>query len=76
MAHAWVQMFDSEYEAFKAYCELYPNHATLLVDTYNTLKSGIPNAIRAFQEVLAPAGDYKFCNPLGFWRYFLSFETR
>ena len=52
MAHAWVQMFDSEYEAFKTYCELYPTNATLLVDTYNTLKSGIPNAIRAFNEVL------------------------
>ncbi len=42
MAHSWVQMFDSEYEAFKTYCELYPNNATLLVDTYNTLKSGVP----------------------------------
>ena len=38
MAHAWVQMFDSQYEAFKAYCELYPDNAVLLVDTYNTLK--------------------------------------
>ena len=56
MAHAWVQMFDTEYEAFKAYCEMYPNNATLLVDTYNTLKSGIPNAIRAFNEVLKPKG--------------------
>ena len=59
MAHAWVQMFDSEYEAFKAYCELYPNNATLLVDTYNTLKSGVPNAIRAFNEVLKPKGITK-----------------
>ena len=59
MAHAWVQMFDSEYEAFKAYCELYPNNATLLVDTYNTLKSGIPNAIRVFNEVLKPRGITK-----------------
>lgn len=59
MAHAWVQMFDSEYEAFKAYCELYPNNATLLVDTYNTLKSGVPNAIRAFNEVLKPLGITK-----------------
>lgn len=59
MAHAWVQMFDSEYEAFKAYCQLYPNNATLLVDTYNTLKSGVPNAIRVFNEVLKPLGITK-----------------
>ena len=59
MAHAWVQMFDSEYEAFKTYCELYPTNATLLVDTYNTLKSGIPNAIRVFNEVLKPKGITK-----------------
>ena len=59
MAHAWVQMFDTEYEAFKAYCELYPNNATLLVDTYNTLKSGVPNAIRVFNEVLKPKGITK-----------------
>ena len=56
MAHAWVQMFDSEYEAFKTYCEVFPTNATLLVDTYNTLHSGIPNAIRAFDEVLKPLG--------------------
>jgi nicotinate phosphoribosyltransferase len=60
MAHSWVQMFDSEYEAFKTYCELYPNNATLLVDTYNTLKSGVPNAIRAFKEVLVPQGITTF----------------
>ena len=59
MAHSWVQMFDSEYEAFKAYCETYPTNATLLVDTYNSLKSGIPNAIRAFNEVLKPLGITK-----------------
>ena len=59
MAHAWVQMFDSEYDAFKAYCEMYPNNATLLVDTYNTLKSGVPNAIRVFNEVLKPKGITK-----------------
>ena len=59
MAHSWVQMFDSEYEAFKTYCELYPTNATLLVDTYNTLHSGIPNAIRAFNEVLKPMGITK-----------------
>ncbi|MBR6413779.1 MAG: nicotinate phosphoribosyltransferase [Oscillospiraceae bacterium] len=56
MAHSWVQMFDSQYEAFKRYCEIYPHNATLLVDTYNTLKSGIPDAIRAFNEVLRPQG--------------------
>ena len=59
MAHAWVQMFDTEYEAFKTYCEIYPTNATLLVDTYNTLKSGVPNAIRAFNEVLKPLGIKK-----------------
>ena len=59
MAHAWVQMFDTEYEAFKTYCEIYPNNATLLVDTYNTLKSGVPNAIRVFNEVLKPKGITK-----------------
>ena len=59
MAHSWVQMFDSEYEAFKTYCEIYPTGATLLVDTYNVLKSGIPNAIRAFNEVLKPKGITK-----------------
>ena len=56
MAHSWVQMFPDEYNAFKTYCELYPHAATLLVDTYNVLKSGVPNAIRAFKEVLLPRG--------------------
>lgn len=56
MAHSWVMMFPTEYEAFKRYCELYPHNATLLVDTYNVLKSGVPNAIRAFKEVLLPQG--------------------
>ncbi len=56
MAHSWIQMFDSQYEAFKTYCQLYPHGATLLVDTYNTLKSGVPDAIRAFNEVLKPLG--------------------
>ena len=56
MAHSWVQMFDSEYDAFKTYCELYPDNPTLLVDTYNTLKSGVPNAIKVFKEVLLPQG--------------------
>ncbi len=59
MAHSWVQMFDSEYEAFCSYCKLYPNNATLLVDTYDTLKSGVPNAIRAFKEILLPMGITK-----------------
>ncbi len=56
MAHSWVQMFPDEYTAFKTYCEIYPHNATLLVDTYNVLQSGVPNAIRAFQEVLLPRG--------------------
>ena len=56
MAHSWVQMFPDEYTAFKTYCQLYPHSATLLVDTYNVLKSGVPNAIKAFQEVLLPQG--------------------
>ncbi|WP_206405010.1 nicotinate phosphoribosyltransferase [Flavonifractor sp. An92] len=56
MAHSWVQMFPDEYTAFKTYCELYPHSATLLVDTYNVLKSGVPNAIKAFKEVLLPQG--------------------
>lgn len=60
MAHSWVQMFDTEYEAFKTYCELYPDNTTLLVDTYNTLKSGVPNAIKAFKEVILPKGITDF----------------
>ncbi|MBQ5748729.1 MAG: nicotinate phosphoribosyltransferase [Oscillospiraceae bacterium] len=56
MAHSWVQMFDTQYEAFKTYCETYPDNPVLLVDTYNTLKSGIPDAIRVFDEVLKPKG--------------------
>ena len=56
MAHSWVQMFPDEYTAFETYCRLYPHGATLLVDTYNVLKSGVPNAIRAFNEVLKPLG--------------------
>lgn len=51
MAHSWVQMFPSEYEAFKKYCEIYPDNSTLLVDTYNVLKSGVPNAIKVFKEL-------------------------
>lgn len=61
MAHSWVQMFDSEYEAFAKYAQIYPNSCVLLVDTYNVLKSGIPNAIRVFDEILKPMG----CRPLG-----------
>ena len=56
MAHSWVQMFDTQLEAFKTYCEIYPDNPVLLVDTYNTLKKGIPDAIRAFNEVLRPRG--------------------
>ncbi len=56
MAHSWVQMFDTQYDAFRAYCETYPENPVLLVDTYNTLKSGVPDAIRAFNDVLKPRG--------------------
>lgn len=51
MAHSWIQSFDTEYEAFLKYAKLYPNNCTLLVDTYDTLKSGIPNAIKLFKEM-------------------------
>ena len=60
MAHSWIQMFDTEYEAFCAYCRMYPHGAVLLVDTYNTLESGVPNAIRAFKEILVPQGISDF----------------
>lgn len=56
MAHAFVQSFDSEYEAFLAYAQCYPAHTVLLVDTFDTLKSGVPNAIRVHREYLAPRG--------------------
>lgn len=56
MAHSWVQMFDTELEAFEEYCRIYPHSTTLLVDTYNVLKSGVPNAIKAFDNVLKPIG--------------------
>lgn len=59
MAHSWVQSFDSEYDAFVAYAESYPNNCVLLIDTYNVLKSGLPNAIRVFNEVLKPKGIKK-----------------
>ncbi len=56
MAHSWVQLFSSEYEAFKTYAQVYPNNCLLLVDTYDTLKEGIPNAIRVWNEELIPKG--------------------
>ncbi|MEG1953336.1 MAG: nicotinate phosphoribosyltransferase [Hydrogenoanaerobacterium sp.] len=56
MAHSWVQMFDTEYDAFKKYAETYPENCILLVDTYNTLKSGVPNAIKIFNDILKPLG--------------------
>ena len=59
MAHSWVQMYDSEYEAFETYCRTYPTNAVLLVDTYDTLRSGVPNAIRAFNNNLKPLGITK-----------------
>lgn len=61
MAHSWVQSFDSEYEAFETYAKIYPDNTVLLVDTYNVIKSGIPNAIKVFDNVLAPMGK----RPLG-----------
>ena len=51
MAHSWVQMFPDEYTAFKKYAEIYPQNCTLLVDTYNVLKSGVPAAIKVFKEM-------------------------
>ena len=56
MAHAFVQSFDSEYEAFLQYAKTWPDSTVLLVDTYDTLRQGIPNAIRVHQEYLAPRG--------------------
>lgn len=56
MAHSWVQLFDTEYEAFKAYASTYPDACVLLVDTYDVLKSGVPNALKVFNEVLVPNG--------------------
>jgi nicotinate phosphoribosyltransferase len=55
MAHSWIQIFDDEYEAFKTYAKLYPDNATLLVDTYDTLRSGVPSAIKVFKELDPPA---------------------
>mgnify|MGYP004494590489 FL=1 len=56
MAHSWVQLFDSELDAFRAYARLYPDECVLLVDTYSTLKSGVPNAIKVFKEEIVPRG--------------------
>jgi len=56
MAHSWIQLFDSEYEAFAAWAKTYPDNTVLLVDTYNVLKSGIPNAIKVFDKILKPMG--------------------
>ncbi|NLX71530.1 MAG: nicotinate phosphoribosyltransferase [Clostridiales bacterium] len=56
MAHSWVQMFPSELEAFRAYARTYPSNCILLVDTYNVLKSGVPNAIKVFKEEIVPRG--------------------
>ena len=61
MAHSWIQLFDSEYEAFKAYASVYPDSCVFLVDTYDTLKKGIPNVIRIADQVLKPLG----CRPKG-----------
>lgn len=60
MAHSWILMFENEYQAFKTYAELYPNHSTFLVDTFDTLKSGVPNAIKVIKEVLIPKGVKSF----------------
>ncbi len=56
MAHSWVQVFPTELEAFRAYAEIYPDNCSLLVDTYNTLKEGVPNAIKVFNEIVVPRG--------------------
>ena len=59
MAHSWVQMFPDEYTAFKTYCQVYPTAATLLVDTYSVLHSGVPNAIKVFQELGITSGGIR-----------------
>ena len=56
MAHSWVQLYDTEYDAFKSWAEIYPDDCVLLIDTYNVVKSGIPNAIKVFDEILKPLG--------------------
>ncbi len=59
MAHSWVQMFPDEYTAFKTYCQVYPTAVTLLVDTYNVLRSGVPNAIKVFRELGITSGGIR-----------------
>ncbi len=56
MAHSWVMYFNDEFEAFKRYAEIYPNSAVFLIDTYDVIHSGVPNAIRVAKEILEPAG--------------------
>lgn len=56
MAHSWIQLFPTEYESFLAWAKAYPNNCVFLVDTYNVLKSGLPNAIKVFDEILKPMG--------------------
>ena len=56
MAHSWIQAFDSEYEAFKTYAKMYPDNCILLIDTYDTLESGLVNAMKVFKEELVPKG--------------------
>lgn len=56
MAHSWIQLFDTEYEAFLAYAKTYPDSCTLLIDTYDVIASGLPNAIKVFKEYLIPRG--------------------
>lgn len=56
MAHSWIQAFDTEYEAFKTYALAYPENCILLIDTYDTINSGLPNAMRIFKEILEPRG--------------------
>ena len=56
MAHSWVMYYGSEYDAFKAYAEVYPDNAVFLVDTYDVLNSGVPNAIKVAKDVLEPMG--------------------
>ena len=56
MIHSWVQMFDSEYDAFCEYAKQYPDDCSLVVDTYDTIRSGVPNAIKAFDDILKPMG--------------------
>ena len=58
-AHSWIMSFPDEYTAFKTYADMYPDNCTLLVDTYDTLKSGVPNAIRVFQEFKEAGKPFK-----------------